>query len=191
MASLSIGCQHSYITALFHKGHRSCFQMAPNSEFDNSYFTWLLRTIGNLTCYKIQSLPCLLGKHVWLTIVSYVSYFMLLWTNYYSKLTHNINVLRVSYYLPNIHIVLLSSYKPFERGGEVGNPLVSFYWQLCLLTMLDDVIKKETFCALLAHCAMNPPATGRFLSQKSVTRSFGVLFDLRLNNWLSKQSTRR
>ena len=37
-------------------------------------------------------------------------------------------------------------------------------------------------------CAGNSPVTGEFPSQRPVTRSFGVLCDLRLNKRLSKQS---
>ena len=46
----------------------------------------------------------------------------------------------------------------------------------------------ETFSALLAICAGNSPVTGEFPAQKPVTRSFDVLFDLRLNKRLGKQS---
>ena len=46
----------------------------------------------------------------------------------------------------------------------------------------------ETFSALLAFCAGNSPVTGEFPTQRPVTRSFDVLFDLRLNKRLSKQS---
>ena len=46
----------------------------------------------------------------------------------------------------------------------------------------------ETFSALLALCAGNSPLTGEFPSQRPVTRSFYVFFDLRLNKRLSKQS---
>ena len=46
----------------------------------------------------------------------------------------------------------------------------------------------EAFSALLALCAGNSPVTGEFPSQRSVTRSFDVFFDLRLNKRLSKQS---
>ena len=45
----------------------------------------------------------------------------------------------------------------------------------------------ETFSALLAFCAV----TGEFPAQKSVTRSFGIFFDLGLNQQLSKQWRRR
>ena len=49
----------------------------------------------------------------------------------------------------------------------------------------------ETYSALLAHCEGNSPVTGDFPSQKPVTQSFDVFFDLRLNKRLSKQSKRR
>ena len=49
----------------------------------------------------------------------------------------------------------------------------------------------ETFSALLALCEGKPPVTGWFPPQRSVTRSFDVCFDLRLNKRLSKQSTAR
>ena len=45
----------------------------------------------------------------------------------------------------------------------------------------------EAFSALLAFCAGNSPVTGEFPSQRSVTWSFGVFFDLCLNKRLSKQ----
>ena len=46
----------------------------------------------------------------------------------------------------------------------------------------------ETFSTLLAPCAGNSLVTGEFPSQKPVTWSFDVFFDLCLNKWLSKQS---
>ena len=46
----------------------------------------------------------------------------------------------------------------------------------------------ETFSALLAICAGNSQVTSEFHSQRPVTRSFGVFFDLRLNNgWISNR----
>ena len=44
-----------------------------------------------------------------------------------------------------------------------------------------------TFSALLALCAGNAPVTGELPSHRSVTRSFGVFFDLRLDKRLSEQ----
>ena len=46
----------------------------------------------------------------------------------------------------------------------------------------------ETYSALLAICAGNSPDPGEFPTQRPVTRSFDVYFDLRLNKRLSKQS---
>ena len=46
----------------------------------------------------------------------------------------------------------------------------------------------ETFSAFLALCAGNSPVTGEFPTQRPVTRSFDVFFDMHLNKRLSKQS---
>ena len=45
-----------------------------------------------------------------------------------------------------------------------------------------------TISALLALCAGNSPVIGEFPAQRPVTRSFDVLFDLRMSKRLSKQS---
>ena len=44
----------------------------------------------------------------------------------------------------------------------------------------------EAFSALLALCAGNSPVIGEFPSQRPVTGSFDVSFDLGLHKWLSK-----
>ena len=49
----------------------------------------------------------------------------------------------------------------------------------------------EIFPALLALCAGNSPVTGEFRSQRPVTRSFDVFFDLRLNKPLDRHPRRR
>ena len=46
----------------------------------------------------------------------------------------------------------------------------------------------EPFSALLAICAGNSPVPGEFPTQRPVTPSFDVFFDLRLNKRLRKQS---
>ena len=46
----------------------------------------------------------------------------------------------------------------------------------------------ETFSALPAICAGNSPVTSEFPTQRPVTWSFDVFFDLRLTKWLNKQS---
>ena len=44
----------------------------------------------------------------------------------------------------------------------------------------------ETFSALLALCVGNSPVPGEFPTQRPVTRSFDVSFDLRLKNaWVN------
>ena len=49
----------------------------------------------------------------------------------------------------------------------------------------------ETFSALLADCEGNHRSSVDSPSQTPVTWSFDVVFDLRLNKWLRKQSRRR
>ena len=49
----------------------------------------------------------------------------------------------------------------------------------------------EALSALLTICAGNSPVTGEFPSQRPVTRSFDVFFDLHLNKRSSEQSRRR
>ena len=48
-----------------------------------------------------------------------------------------------------------------------------------------------TFSAYLVLCEGNPPVTGGFPSQRPVTRSFDVFFDLRMKKRSSKQSRHR
>ena len=48
----------------------------------------------------------------------------------------------------------------------------------------------ETFSALLVLCAENSPVTGEFPTQRPVTRSFDVFFDLCLiNGWVNNRET--
>ena len=58
-------------------------------------------------------------------------------------------------------------------GGLVARALWTFiaWWRH----------QMETFSALLAICAGNSPVSGEFPAQRPVTRSFDVLFDLRLS----------
>ena len=46
----------------------------------------------------------------------------------------------------------------------------------------------EIFSSLLALCVGNSPVTGEFPAQRTVTWSFDIFFDLRLNKGLSKQT---
>ena len=57
-----------------------------------------------------------------------------------------------------------------------------FYWVIWWRHQM------ETFSALLAICAENSPVTGEFPAQRPMTQNFDVLFDLRLNKRLRKQS---
>ena len=68
-------------------------------------------------------------------------------------------------------------------------------WNECTYTYIHTITdlswwrhQMETFSALLALCAGNSLVTGEFPSQRPVTQSFDVFFDLRLNKRLTKQS---
>ena len=47
----------------------------------------------------------------------------------------------------------------------------------------------ETFSAVLALCEGNSPVIGEFPSQRPVTRSFDVSFDLHPNKRMSKKTS--
>ena len=65
-------------------------------------------------------------------------------------------------------------------GHGVGNREITC-WEHTMTSFM------ETISALLAICAGNSPVPGEFPTQRPVTRSCDVFFDLRLNKRLSKQ----
>ena len=66
----------------------------------------------------------------------------------------------------------------FHNQAEI---CADMYWYIFVMKQM------EACSALLAICAGNSPATGKFPAQRRVTRSFDVFVDLCLNKWLSKQ----
>ena len=70
---------------------------------------------------------------------------------------------------------------------QIFNPQVVTQCSLCCILSWWRR-QKETFAALLALCEGNSSVTGEFPLQRPVTRIFDILFDLRLNKRLSKQS---
>ena len=76
--------------------------------------------------------------------------------------------------------------------------VVNYYEQYALLTylvaptlwMASCMITSSngTFSCVTVLCAGNSPITGEFSSQRPVTRSYGIFFDLRPNKRMSKQS---
>ena len=79
-----------------------------------------------------------------------------------------------------------------SKNGQFHAYSCSINWsissQTCYLTIPWRRHQMETFSALLAICAGNSPVPGEFPTQRPVTRSFNVFFDLHLNKRLSKQS---
>ena len=64
-----------------------------------------------------------------------------------------------------------------QAAMSSGHPLRKWWWWRH---------QTEIFSSILALCAVNSPVTGEFPSQRPVTRSFGVFFDLSLNKRLCK-----
>ena len=73
-------------------------------------------------------------------------------------------------------------------SGTICTPKITLHTQVSISWWRHQV---ETFSALLALCEGNLPVPGGFPSQRPVTRSFEVFFDLCLNKRLSKQPKRR
>ena len=72
-----------------------------------------------------------------------------------------------------------------QRSGRGGCPdFNKWKWQWINITFARWRHQMETSSALLALCAGNSPVTGEFPSQRPVTRSCHVFFDLRLNKRL-------
>ena len=92
--------------------------------------------------------------------------------------------------------VLISIHSKRDAGNVFLHNLQYFLARSCK-TENDEVQyiivswwrhQMETFSALLAFCAGNSPNTSEFPSQRPITRSFDVFFDLRLNKRLSIQA---
>ena len=108
----------------------------------------------------------------------------------------NVNVGRNLYLMKDTNIFLLSIISQhWDCTGEWKSLLVDDRDLFILHGRCYGVSwwrdQMETFPAFLALCVGNSPATGEFPTQRPVTRSFGVFFDLRLNKRLAKQSWRR
>ena len=82
--------------------------------------------------------------------------------------------LRMANIVENVSIGTLSTHRLSMKGNRKDKT----WWRH----------QMETISALLAFCAENSPVPGEFPTQRPVTRSFEVSFDLRPNKRLSKQS---
>ena len=65
---------------------------------------------------------------------------------------------------------------------SINNPSRDETMGLCIHLIMQSFGPMETFSALLALCAGNSRVTGEFPSQRTVTWSFDVFFNLHLNN---------
>ena len=97
-------------------------------------------------------------------------------------LSHNIIYLcqRSVYCIDNACLLCVSKLSAFPRHKDNAERALVEFWRQ----------QMETFSALLAICAGKSPVTGESPSQRPVTRSFDVFFDLRRNKRLSKERRR-
>ena len=105
-------------------------------------------------------------KWLFFNVVHIITYTIVLWAN-------SSQWLRMHFYdLP------VSSKDPVMNHKDIHLMTNEVWWRH----------QMETFSALLAICAGNSPVTGESPTQRPVTRSFDIFFDLSLNKRLSKQS---
>ena len=90
------------------------------------------------------------------------------------------------FYRRPVSTILVRRYLYTESGSRVNNSWAILYMVRSFVAWWRH--QMETFSALLVICAGNSPVPGEFPTQRPVTRSFDVFFDLRLNKRLSKQS---
>ena len=100
-------------------------------------------------------------------------------------------------YVKTVIVSYAKFVKPYKNGFRTLRPATYLLKALYMLRNFQECYtfvyscwrhKMKTFSALLAICAGNSPVIGEFHTQRPVTRSFDVFFDLRLNKRLSKQT---
>ena len=74
----------------------------------------------------------------------------------------------------------------YKHDGCLVDDKTSIFWLTIKIPWWRHQL--EPFSALLAICAGNSPVPGEFPTQRPVTRSFDIYFELRPNKRLSKQS---
>ena len=117
---------------------------------------------------------------------------VVVWCNYHLK--KNNDCVHDEKYMLMTVILLRSTFyaNALEMPQSVTKPLT--YWCLIAFNLIIGYflslwtwchLQMETFSALLAICVGNSPATGEFPTERPVTQSFDVFFDLYLNKRLS------
>ena len=103
-------------------------------------------------------------------------------------ITRNITPRQVRYWSTHIEVIACCLTNPYKEyliwlnfSTEITMHLHTWSYRIRWRHQM------ETFSALLARCARNCPVTGEFSSQRPVTRSFDVFFDLPMTKRLSKR----
>ena len=86
-----------------------------------------------------------------------------------------------------VYISIIKIFECYNSRLSLHTHTISIQFQ-CLSYRSWWRHQMEIFSALLAICVGNSPVPGEFPTQRPVTRSFDVYFDLRPNKRVSKQS---
>ena len=102
-------------------------------------------------------------------------------------------VIKISSKWQHFRFSVCQTHTPHHTDEILGccTPAGEIWRVFCVLIVPWWRRQIEAFSALLALCVGISPVTGEFPSQRPVSRSFDVFFDLRLNKRLNKHSRRR
>ena len=134
-----------------------------------------------------EPLASCMVMHFYVCVFKWQSVSLVKWKGVFNGFLVFIHVFVMHY--PSSHIIsprmiLIPKYHSHIRYFVLSWSLGSFL-QRCSARMTWWRHQMETFSALLALCAGNSPVSGEFLSQRPVTRSFNVFFDL----WSASEQT--
>ena len=125
-------------------------------------------TLCSLTSYKVKILPLIWPLTVFMNFKDLGQFRMEISNHFHGVPFASTSSGYLKYYLAD---------EPGRTSSLLGTLSPETWWRH----------QMETFSALLAICAENSPVPGEFSTQRPVTRSFDVCFDLRPNKGLSKQ----
>ena len=154
------------------------FDLRPNKRLSKQSSCWWSETpSSSLWRHRNVLLFCHCHCFILYIMTRYITFdvFIELINSVYLNSGH-INWIFYYYHLMINHVICFHNCAPDLRESE---QLARWRHQI------------ETSSVLLALCARNSPVTDEFHSQRPVTQGFGVLFDLRLNKPLGKQSGHR
>ena len=134
-------------------------------------------------------------QHIWYSLLKNdISCFKVYFTEYIVIAPYIIFALQVCFYSillasgVTTYLLMRNSRRKDQKMLYCSKKMRISYWLHNTAQLSWWRHRMDTLPALLAICTGNSPATGEIPTQRPVTLSFDVFFDLRLNKQLSKQS---